>query len=309
MGTIIRLTITILVISGLAAAVYLLWQRQPKASNADTPVNSQIVLKNEPRQEVAKGFISSPIADEVSGSTTVKIAGQTGQAVTALVYSNSTTTGAVVITPEGKFAYDALLQNGLNLVQVAILDSNLKETQSQNMPIYVSKTDADKKLSFKAGIVKKIFENTLTVTTSSGDVDITTNSSTIITNTAPPTQTKSPPPKSSADNDVRVGDYIVAVGEKDKNNLKAQKIEIYRDNKPAVGKTYAVVKIASPAKSNIFSGTNQKDSKLLEFTLDKNSQIFDKDKKTNALAILKDKTAIVIYSDRDDGLVSSIYLQ
>lgn len=308
MATLVKAVVFLIVVSGLVAAIYFLWQRQPKTKAQEEGTNVQTVVKSEAEKPGnTNTFVTSPTKDEILGSTDVKIAGQTSTSGTALIYSNNFNT-SVVITPDGNFAYDTLLKDGLNLVQVAILDPDLKETQSQTLTVYVSKDDAGKNLSFKAGTVKKIFEGTLTITTTSGETELTTNSSTKYTNTNPPTNTKSPAPKNQ-DNDVRVGDYIVAIGQNDQGSHRAEKIEIYRDNKPQLTKTYAAVKIASPAKSNIFSGNNLKDSKLLELMLDKNSQIFEGDKKVNASSIAKDKTAITFFTERDgDNVVSLLSL-
>jgi len=309
MANLIRIFIALVIISGLSFSVYWLWQRQPKNPDTKEQVQTDVVIKNDKEtSSESQTLVTSPPQWEILGSVNVKIAGNAASASTALIYSDNLNS-ALAITPEGNFAYDVTLKNGLNILNIVALNSELKETHSQIFNIFVSSADADEKLYFRAGIVKKIFENTLTVTTSSGEIEITTNSSTVYANTAPPTPTKSPPPKNSNDNDIRVADYIVAVGKEDKNNLKAKKIEIYRANKPSVDKTYSIVKIASPSKSNIFSATNTKDNKLLEFTLDKNTQILEKDKKVTTALIIKDKTAIVFYQTEDkENLVLKIHI-
>lgn len=238
----------------------------------------------------------------------LKVTGKTQSDYRILVFTN-TLEDVAKVSNDGTYSIEEKLDQGLNQLAIVSLDKNLKEVSKQNLSVYLQKPEDKAKYDHvTAGNVTKLFENLITATTLSGEFNIKTTDSTKTSIPTPP-PTKSPQPKTKGP-DIRVGDFIIALGNKSKDNeISASQINIIREDKPQIKKTYAAVKLASISKSKIFSASQIKDNKLLEFKLGTNSQIFSGDKKADEKAITKDKTAIIFYTpDGTDNIVSLAYL-
>jgi len=203
---------------------------------------------------------------------------------------------------DGNFKLEAEFPNGLSQLQIIVLNNGLEEIQNIMFPLYISEDKADKNSMFIAGTINRIFDNNITLSTKDGNSDIKITSSTKNIGRA-----KSPAKTSEEKLDIRVGDYLVAIGQKTPEILSAEKIEIFRENKPKIDASYAAVKIVSGAKNNIFSANTTKDNKLLEFTLNKNTQIIADGKKATSAIVTKDKIAIVIYKLENNNLVTLLH--
>ncbi len=296
----------ILFLASIGFLIVWLWHRQPKASEPEKQSSS--TSKNEQVQKVAEIVkpVTTPTDGDIIATNPLKINGKTTSSNRVLIFSNDFEDIAK-INPDGTYAVEENLKEGLNQITIVFINGDFKEVDKQNLAVYLvpksTKLNGDKMV---AGNVSKIFENLITVSTFVTDTTIKLTDTTKITipSSAP---SKSPTPKQKGP-DIRVGDYIVALGTKlSDNQVAASQLNIFRDNKPQIDKTYSVVKFASPAKLKIFSGSQTKDNKLLEFKLDNNSQIFDNDKKADDRAIAKDRRAIVFYSSKENT-ASLIYI-
>lgn len=305
MASVVKVAIVLLITSGIFVSIYLLWQRQPKPKTEEPQTKIETIVESENGENTqVSSFVTTPKRGEISTSAKVTLSGKVDPDSRVLIYSISQN-DIVKSQLDGIFSLDITLPDGINLIQISTLDTNFQEKESATIPVYVSQQGAQNNLSFVAGTVKKLFQNSISITAISGEIDLETNTSTLFENQQTSKNSKSP---SSAKEDLRVGDYIVGLGQPGSNStFKAQTIKIYRDNKPAIKKSYAPLKFVSVVKNNIFSGTNLTNSKLLEFTLDKNSQIFELNKKVTSKTITKDKTAIIFYQDSDTNLVTAIY--
>ncbi len=285
----------------ICGLIFWLWQRQPKGTSQDKPQATSIAAENKQKEPDSAILLISPKNSDILDTNSVKFSGKANKDNKIILISNSISDIASVKN-DGTFEITENLNNGLNLINIISTDQNFKETKRQSLTLYVL-TSNSKDKNVTAGTVSKIFQNTLTVTTLSGDetVEKAANTSTTISGSAPPTKNK--------DSDIRIGDYIVALGTKTKDtNLTPSSIQIIRDNKPQITKTYTAVKLASATKLKIFSGYNLLDNKLIEFKLDK-INVFNNDKASDEKAITKDKRAVVFYTPTSsDNIVSLVYI-
>jgi hypothetical protein len=286
--------------------IFWLWQRQPKSININSSEKTSTTIEKKDYEKNSSIFVLDPKDNDILDTSTIKFSGKTNKDNKIILISN--TIGDIAnVKNDGTFEITEVLENGLNLINIISIDRDFKEIQKESLTLYVS-TSSDKDKNVTAGFVNKIFENTLTVTTPSGDVTVKKTISTTIS-TPKPDVTKPIPSPKNKDADIRVGDYIVALGAMTKETgMTASSIQIIRDNKPQITKKYAPVKFASAAKLKIFSGYDLGDNKLIEFKLDKTT-VFAGDKKSDEKAIAKDKRAIIFYTPSgSDNIASLIYI-
>lgn len=306
-----RLVLALIFTGSLIFSIIWLWQRQPKApKDAIKSITNVVTGKNDSQDQNTQTPFSLNIPDsKVLDSAKINVNGKASANSLILIYSNSHDYQAAV-SPQGEFDVDLDLDKNLNLINFVELDKDFKEIQAHIFTFYLQDKDAQKKTGLiYAGTVKNIFNNLITVLTANGDKKVKTESVTQLnfpkSNLKPSPKTTDQPDKS----DIRVGDYIIALGNtSSQSELKASIIDIVRENKPDIVKKYAAGIILSPVKSKIFSAKNIKDSGLLEFKLDKNSQVFQDSKKADEKAISKDKKAICFYNASKENLITSIYL-
>lgn len=283
----------------LSTLIVVLWQRQPNLNQ-----NSQEESTQEAQTQEAEETLGIlPKDGTVVAKSPVKITGKVTAKSIIAIYSNGNQT-VTTATEAGDFEKEVDLGNGLNLIKIVTISPDLANTDEKTISIFLSKTNVGNTLF--AGPVKSIFDTLITVTTLSGDKNIRTSKS---TNFEIPTDEDEKEATQEVDN-VRIGDYVIATGDaSDEDSIVAQGLEIIRQNKPQVTKQLAIGTVASAVRQNIFSVKSTKDQELIEFTLDKNSDVSQDGKEAKNTDIVKDKTALVFYTKNDDdNLISLIYL-
>ena len=220
-----------------------------------------------------------------------------------LIYSNDTS-GVAKTREDGSYQLQSSLEPGLNLLKIIFVSPSGQITQEENLTLYFSQKDVGKTVA--AGSVKSIFDNLVTVTTQTEDINIRTAKSTIFD---VPKEEDVKEATEEVDN-IRIGDYVIATGDaSDQDSLIAKNLQVIRTNKPQLTKQMVIAKIASTLRQNIFSAKNNKDAKIIEFTLDKNSEILQDGNEVKSEIITKDKSAIIFYTeDNDTSLIDLIYL-
>lgn len=282
----------------LSTLIVVLWQRQPKL-NQDP--------KEESTQEAQTGSEETlgilPKDGTVVANSPIKIQGKVNAKSIIAIYKNGQQT-VTTATDAGDFEKDVDLGNGLNLIKIVTISPDLTQTDEKTISLFLSKSNVGNTLF--AGPVKSIFDTLITVTTFGGDKNIRTSKS---TNFEIPTDEDEKEATQEVDN-VRIGDYVIATGDaSDSDSIVAQGLEIIRANKPQVTKQLAIGTVASTVRQNIFSLKSAKDQELIEFTLDKNSDVSLDGKEAKSTDIVKDKTALVFYTkDEDENLITLIYL-
>ena len=98
------------------------------------------------------------------------------------------------------------------------------------------------------------------------------------------------------DQDVRVGDYMIALGKSVTNGqMEAKSINILRDNKPQNQTRFAVVRILSGLSKNTFSAQQNGQSNIVKIATTNDTSYFDQDNEVDIKAVTKDKSAIIIF--------------
>jgi len=296
-----KIILVILFIASLTYLVYWLWQRQPKTQD-ERPQTAirQSQLKDDQKLDQYELNLS-PNNGIITNDARIKFQGKAKPGEYILIYSNSYQT-SIKATPSGNFEKDTELVPGLNIFSVTTLKEDLSQNQTIPILLYLTtKTDPQDAKIFLAGSVKNIFDNLITITTSNGEKTFRQKSS---------TKLNFPKNSEEDDKDIRVGDYLIALGAQvNEKDFNAQSVEVIRENKPQNLILYASCQLLTAPKSNLFSAKNLRDNKLLEFNLDKNSKIFEDEKLVDNKSIAKDKKAIVFYQNQDGkNLVKTIYL-
>ena len=223
----------------------------------------------------------------------------------AFIYSNkeakvAKTDGA------GKFDLEINLLGGLNLFEVAIVTNNLKQATGKSLIYFLSEKNQSAKTVY-AGTAKTIFENLITVATAGGDKKVKTTKQTQIKLPSAPDQEEATGPAFSQ---IRVGDFLIALGDvASDDTLAAWEIEIIRKNKPQLTKQLVTAKTLSTVKTNLFSAKVTTTEEIVEFTLDKNSQILVGESLAKTGDIQKNKNAVIIFELQENKkIVSLLYL-
>lgn len=280
--------------------IYWLWQRQPQTQDKrPQTATGQSQLKDNSKADNYELNLS-PSDGTITNDAKVKFQGKAPSEY-ILIYSNSNQT-SIKTAPGGNFEKDAGLVPGLNIFNVITLKEDLSQNQTIPISIYLTtKTDPQDAKIFLAGSVKNIFDKLITLTTSSGEKTFRQKSSTKLT---------FPKNAEEDDKDIRVGDYLIALGAQvNEKDFNAQSVEVVRENKPQNLILYSSSQLLTAPKGNLFSAKNLKDSKLIEFTLDKNSKIYEDEKLVDNKSITKDKKAIVFYKNQDgNNLAVTIHL-
>lgn len=271
--------------------IFWLWQRQPQFTS---PNQSQSEEQNKKTKEKQPDVKTTPQDGFVTDQPKITLKG-----------ISKTDTYVAIITTSfdylaktksyGLFEKEIELSEGLNLVKIVSLDDNLNLEKEENLTYFRSKI---KKFdAVFAGNVKSIFANLITISTLDGEKKITYKSSTEII-------LPSPIPQLGVGDDntnIRVGDYIIATGKINTNGeLDALQIDVRRDNKPQITKKIVAAQLLSNIRQNIFSVKNLKDSKIIEFSLNKDTQVFQDLELKDTKIIEKDKKAIIIFTLEDD---------
>ncbi len=293
--------------------IYWLWQRQPKTTKTQitqTPIST--VSEKNTNEKIKPNSLSLNIKDgQVFDITKIKISGHVEPNSRLLVISN-TFDNLLNIDEKGNFETEIVLDKNLNFVNITLLDKNLKFSLKQIITLYVKDKTSDAKESMVlSGSVKNIFDNTITLSSTSGDKKIKKNNQTQISlsQSSLAVLPKNKQTTSLKESDIRVGDYIIVLSSNSiESETLADSIEIVRENKPELTKRYAAVKLATVVKNKIFSTQSLENNSPLSFILDKNSKIYIDSKKSDEKAITKEKKALIFYTPGNDNIVSSIYI-
>jgi len=278
-----------------------LWQRQPRGPSERQATDSSQISDKVKKE--AETFQISPAHGTVVDSQTITMSGKSEPNSLVLIYSNDTS-GVAKTREDGSYQLQSSLEPGLNLLKIIFVSPSGQITQEENLTLYFSQKDVGKTVA--AGSVKSIFDNLVTVTTQTEDINIRTAKSTIFD---VPKEEDVKEATEEVDN-IRIGDYVIATGDaSDQDSLIAKNLQVIRTNKPQLTKQMVIAKIASTLRQNIFSAKNNKDAKIIEFTLDKNSEILQDGNEVKSEIITKDKSAIIFYTeDNDTSLIDLIYL-
>ena len=305
-----KIIIFTIFICAIGYLLYWLWQRQPGMHAIEKPSAKIQQSELEDQQKAPQLELNIlPVDGTIVSENKVQFQGKINPNEYILIYSNSSqyVTNA---KSDGKFQLDVDLEPGLNIIVAQTLQKDLTQNQSTRVSIYSKEKDDPPEINtLLSGNVKNIFDNLITLTTTNGEKTFRQKSSTKIT--LPEDISISAKKQNNLkDESIRIGDYLIALGtvenEKDFNALL---IKLIRENKPQNTIVFTSSQFLTGVKQNLFSVKNLKDSKIIEFVLDKNSKILDGNQKTDIKNIIKDKKAIVFYQDQGSkNLVTSIYL-
>lgn len=204
----------------------------------------------------------------------------------------------------GTFEKEVTLAPGLNLIDIISISADLAKESRRKTALYLATDNTFAALA--AGSVKTIFDNVITITALNSQQTVRTGSSTKISF---PKDAAGEESTESA-KDIRVGDYVVALGDPvDSDTVTAKKLTIIRDNKPQNTKEYAIAKVLTAPKQNLFTAKTAKDSKVLELTLTKTTHVLLDAKEAKITDIQKDKNSVIVYHpDGTKKIVDLIYL-
>lgn len=285
----------------IIVSVYLLWQRQPKGQLPQKPeiepATQEAESNNTPK------LIDSPKNNSTSSSTNIKFLGQSLPSTFVSIYTNDM--HVILKTDDlGKFEKELSVPAGLQFIRAQSFNADLTPDKNQDLTMFISGNQNGDEV--QAGVVKTIFDTVVTITTNLGDKDIKTTKSTQF-NTPKDEDVEA---TTTAEDLVRVGDFIIAIGNSYNNkNLDAKSIQIIRDTTPHNSELLVSVKIIKPVVKNSFSAANIADSQNIQFTLDNSSQITKEDKSTTSKEISKDKRGFIFYRiDGDKNIVDLLYL-
>lgn len=251
----------------------------------------------------------SPISPpDLTVLTTQKVSFKGKTKVNSLVvfYSNNFAT-VTKSDNDGNFASgEVTFEKGFNQVNMAVILDNLAQNTTFNYLLADDTKDGD---IVYTGPVKKILDTLVTISLNSDEKNVRTLNSvfTFSQDLNPEEATLSPIKR------IRIGDFIIAQGflpqDKNDNQLKAKRIEVFRENPPVNTRSLAIAKIITSPKQNKLQAKVTSDNSLLELTASKETRI-QMDKETVQLKnVVKDKNAIIVYhADGDKKITDLIYL-
>lgn len=296
-GTIFKpVAILLIIFIAIASLMYWLWQRQPKVNNYQ--VSNQVQTLEQNKEQESTEFEINPKDESIIKEESTKFSGKTNPNGYVVVVANSNQ-GITKSNESGQFEIEIQLSSGLNLVNVFTLSENLDQTQNKLITLYVDEKETSN--TVYAGPVKGIFDEVITITSSQGEQTIRKKTSTKI-NFEDSANEKG--------DDIRVGDFLIVLANKEnQKDIDATLIKVHRLEKPQNNKKYFAGILLSIAKENIFSASSINDSKIIEFSLSKNSLISQNGQQIKEDKIAKDKKAIVVYSNVEDkNIPDLVYL-
>ena len=298
------LVIIVVLVIAIPATIYWLWQRQPKGL---TPTQELLEPASQNKSATGSAAQSPKVSIEDNKVLREKKLQLQGQVPTnSLVVVYSAAANAIIKSDQaGSFTSGLDLENGLNLIAISVLGPDFGEIAAKNLTYYLDSAETTNTTVY-AGLVKSIFENTITLTTQGGDMPIKKSASTKVNIPKLPGLESQP-----QDQDIRVGDYMIALGKNVANNqMEAKNIDILRDDKPQNQTHWAVVKILSGLSRNTFSAQQRGQSNIVKITTNTNTGFIDQDKESDAKIIAKDKSAIVIFHEdaKANDVADLVYL-
>lgn len=287
--------------------MYWLWQRQPKGAKEESQPTQSNQVQNPSAEKAKVQSNLKPQDYSILTSAKTTFSGTVTPSSIVVIYSNSIQ-ATTKSDDKGNFQKDITLSSGLNLFNISVFSQNLEEKDKKTLTLYLAKDKEVSGNTVYAGSVKSIFNNLITLTTTNGDKNVSSQKSTGFT--FPKNVSDNSEATNSAISNVRVGDYMVAIGKPEETDkITAQKITIIRDNKPQNSELISTIKLLTAPRQNLFSAKNEKDGKIMEFTLNKDSSIEVNYQVAKSTDIAKDKRAIVVsYTDKGDQIVDLISL-
>src|SRR3990167_9014192 len=238
-----KLILIVVLILAFVYGIYWLWQRQPRPTENKKPT----VASEQKREEQKSGFIKAPLDSQVLADGKVEIIGKIDKEAYIAILANTVSTISKS-NEQGEFKIPIQLAEGLNLLDIQDFDTNLKTVGTEQKTLFVAQKETlPQNWQVYAGSVKSILDKLITLTTSTGEKSVKTETKTNIIMPSPPLSKK---PTPAPDESIRIGDFVIALGEVREEILNAQDLEIIRENKPQITKKIAVAKILTAAKAN-----------------------------------------------------------
>lgn len=284
----------------ISTIIVVLWQRQPRPVQEPQAVESTRQASQKPAEEK---YTIAPADGTVVNSSLVNFTGKSETSGLVVIYSNDTS-GIAETRENSTFELSTELEPGLNLIKAVFLSQEQEPVHEKNISVYLSQKDVGKTVA--AGSVKSIFDNLITVMTQNGEKNIRTSKS---TNFDVPKEEDIEEATEVVGN-IRIGDWAVATGDtSDADSIIAKSLQVLRQNKPVLSTEMTLGKITSNVRQNIFSVKNNKDGKIIELKIDKNTEVFLDGQDAEQDSITKDKSAIILYTkEEDSNLIDLIYL-
>ena len=236
----LKIIIAFLIVLTILAFIYWLWQRQPKGVSEPSQKpgsQNQIVATKQEDITVSISPEDGNILDSANTTLTVKTSPNTYVAVISNSFAQIAKADAA-----GFLQQDETLDSGLNLIQISVFTTDLSRRVDKKITLYVKspKNTTSAKLVL-AGSVKNIFQKVITLSTDSGEMKINQDKTTKVNYPSP-----APGIKSKGDQNIRVGDFLVVLGDNNSNDeISAQSIDILRENKPQICKNIQIIKLIS----------------------------------------------------------------
>lgn len=294
-----------LILGFLTFGIYWLWQRQPKLESAS---QAQTQLINTPRKDQNEQLNLTPANFEVLNKLNFKIEGKVKADHYVLIYSDDFN---IVLKADknGSFSQDLELEEGLILVNLAVISQDFNQVSSKSVIWWVEEKVANDIENVIAGTVKTIFGNVLTTTTTDGEITVRTSKSTEFD--IPQIKEGNRQSTASAISQLRIGDYVIALGKLSENdNLNASSLQIIRDDKPQIVKKLTVSKIVSDLdRKNNFKAKDNKSQETNTFNISGEAKIFLAENETSKKEIKKDQNVFIFYTPNNDTkTVDLIYI-
>lgn len=304
----LKLPVFLIIFAFVIFTMYWLWQRQPKSQ--DQNLRSQ--TENSKELPAAQTANIKPQNFSVLASTTIKLEGESKPNEYVAIYSNDANYLAKTKN-DGKFEQTITLTLGLNLIEVIVFSISYDEQLKHQLTYWVinqdirggAKTQDTAKTVF-AGTIKTIFDNILTIQTSSGEKSVRVTAGTQLD--VPEIEDEEESTRSALEN-IRVGDYAIALGDLSDETLNAKKLTVARKDKPQITKLLIVGKVLTNVRQNLFSAKSVNDNKITEFTLNKSSQIMANGNEANSSDITKNRDSFIFFhQEGSQKLVDLIFL-
>lgn len=278
--------------------MYWLWQRQPTLDN-NSKITKNPISSPSTQPDIEETFTYSPEGNIIISKERIDFEGNTSPNKIVIVYSNYSQ-NITRADNQGIYKLAINLAEGLNQITLTSLDESFKETFSKTLSFYQDTDSEDTK--FYSGPIKSTFDTLLTIMVDGEDQIIRQKSS---------TETFFDESIDDEDTDIRVGDFVMALGNATKTkDFEANSLFVLRKNKPKNISQYMYGIFTSEVKSNIFSARNEKNANLVEFYLSSETGFLEGSNEAAKDNIIKDKKALILFheDEENDNVADLIYL-
>lgn len=297
MRSFVKIALFFIILGVFIGLILWLWTLQPQGPKIVSDIKKTISEPNTKEED------STPKDGTILNTKITKFKGKMLPSSIVLILSNDNQ-AITKAQLDGGFEKDFNLSPGLNLIDIISISNDFAKEDKKSQTLYLAQ-DTSGGSRVLAGTVKTIFDNVLTLTTINGQGVLKTKDT---TNIQLPKDLDDEEP-SLQTQDIRIGDFAIGLGDLARDEtLAAKSLTILRANKPQNTKQFEIVRILTTPKKNVFSANTLKNSKTLEFTLNKNSKVSIEDKEAKIEDIVKDKNAIIIYHPEGDKKVVDLIL-